>query len=60
MISSDLPEILEMSDLIAVMQGRTIAGILDRDEATQEKVLALALGHHNQQSTGAKGAQPKA
>jgi rhamnose transport system ATP-binding protein len=45
MISSELPEILGMSDRIAVMHGGTIAGILPRAEATQEKVLALALGH---------------
>ena len=44
MISSELPEILGMSDRIAVMHGGTIAGILSRAEATQEKVLALALG----------------
>jgi hypothetical protein len=34
-----------MSDRIAVMHGGTIVGTLDRAEATQEKVLALALGH---------------
>ncbi len=45
MISSELPEILGMSDRIAVMHGGTIAGVLSRAEATQEKVLALALGH---------------
>ena len=44
MISSELPEILGMSDRIAVMHAGTIAGILDRGEATQEKILALALG----------------
>jgi len=44
MISSELPEILGMSDRIAVMHAGTIAGILDRTEATQEKILALALG----------------
>ena len=44
MISSELPEILGMSDRIAVMHGGTIAGILSRAEATQEKILALALG----------------
>jgi len=45
MISSELPEILGMSDRIAVMRGGTIAGVLARGEATQERVLALALGH---------------
>jgi rhamnose transport system ATP-binding protein len=45
MISSELPEILGMSDRIVVMHGGTIAGVLDRAGATQEKVLELALGH---------------
>jgi rhamnose transport system ATP-binding protein len=45
MISSELPEILGMSDRIAVMHGGAIAGTLSRAEATQESILALALGH---------------
>jgi rhamnose transport system ATP-binding protein len=45
MISSELPEILGMSDRIAVMSRGTIAGILDRADATQQKILSLALGH---------------
>ena len=45
MVSSELPEILGMSDRIAVMCGGTIVATLDRGEATQEKILALALGH---------------
>jgi ABC-type sugar transport system ATPase subunit len=45
MISSELPEVLGMSDRIAVMRGGTIVGTLDRAAATQEKILALALGH---------------
>jgi ABC-type sugar transport system ATPase subunit len=44
MISSELPEILGMSDRIAVMHEGAIAGTLTREEATQEKVLALAMG----------------
>jgi rhamnose transport system ATP-binding protein len=43
-ISSELPEILGMSDRIAVMHGGTIVGVLDRSEATPERVLARALG----------------
>ena len=45
MISSELPEILGMSDRIAVMHGGTIVGVLDRADATQEAILELALGH---------------
>ena len=44
MISSELPEILGMSDRIAVMHGGTIVGVLDRAEATQERLLARSLG----------------
>jgi rhamnose transport system ATP-binding protein len=44
MISSELPEILGMSDRIAVMHAGTLAGVLDRSEATQENILAMALG----------------
>jgi rhamnose transport system ATP-binding protein len=44
MISSELPEVLGMSDRIAVMHERRIVGILSRAEATQEKILALAIG----------------
>jgi rhamnose transport system ATP-binding protein len=45
MISSELPEILGMSDRIAVMHQGSIGGVLSRSEATQEKILSLALGH---------------
>ena len=45
MISSELPEILGMSDRIAVMHQGTLVNILDRAEADQEKIMALALGH---------------
>jgi rhamnose transport system ATP-binding protein len=45
MISSELPEILGMSDRVAVMRDGTIAGVLSREDATQERVLAMALGH---------------
>ena len=44
MISSELPEILGMSDRVAVMRGGRIAGMLNRADADQSKILALALG----------------
>ena len=46
MISSELPEILGMSDRVGVMRGGTLVGMLDRTEASQQEILALALGHH--------------
>jgi rhamnose transport system ATP-binding protein len=51
MISSELPEILGMSDRIAVMHGGTIVSVLDRAEATPERVLARALGEQTSEFT---------
>lgn len=44
MISSELPEVLGMSDRIIVMHEGTKSGELLREEATQEKILHLATG----------------
>jgi ribose transport system ATP-binding protein len=44
MISSELPEILGMSDRIIVMHEGRIAGELSREEATQEAIMHLATG----------------
>jgi ABC-type sugar transport system ATPase subunit len=44
MISSELPEIIYMSDRILVMRQGRIAGELAREDATQESVMALATG----------------
>ena len=44
MISSDLPEILGMSDRIGVMRGGTLTGILDGRTADAHSVMAAALG----------------
>jgi ABC-type sugar transport system ATPase subunit len=46
MISSELPEILGMSDRILVMNRGRIAGEFTAAEATQEKILHCALGAH--------------
>ena len=45
MISSELPEILGMSDRIAVMREGTIVGTLDRAQASQEILMEIAFGH---------------
>ena len=44
MISSELEEVLGMSDRIMVMSGGRSAGILPAEGATQEKIMALATG----------------
>lgn len=43
MVSSDLPEILNMSDRIVVMCEGTVTAILDHTEATQEKIMQHAV-----------------
>lgn len=44
LISSDLPELIGMSDRILVMKSGSIVTTIMREEATQEKVLAHAAG----------------
>ncbi|MGW7515985.1 sugar ABC transporter ATP-binding protein [Streptomyces sp. NPDC054796] len=52
MISSDLPEVLGMSDRVLVMSQGRIAGELTADRATQDDVMRLAVG------TATPGAPP--
>ena len=42
MVSSELPEILGMSDRVMVMHEGRITGILDKEDADQETILSLA------------------
>ncbi|MBK0033226.1 sugar ABC transporter ATP-binding protein [Erwinia sp. S43] len=42
MVSSELPEILGMSDRVMVMHGGRITGILNKEDADQETILSLA------------------
>ena len=54
LISSDLPEVLAMSDRILVMREGRQMGIVPRAEATQELVLAAAMGQAEPRSRGAR------
>lgn len=44
MVSSELPEVLGMSDRVMVIQEGRVAGILDRADATPESIMTLATG----------------
>jgi len=44
MISSEMPEILGMSDRIMVMREGRVSGMLDRHEADQVRIMSLAAG----------------
>jgi ribose transport system ATP-binding protein len=44
LISSELPEIVGLSDRVLVMRGGGVAGEFARAEATQERILACAVG----------------
>lgn len=44
MISSDLPEVINMSDRVAVMSGGKVQTILEREEFSQEKIMHYATG----------------
>ena len=47
MISSDMEEILRMSDRVVVMHEGKISGELDGETATEEQIMALAVGNTN-------------
>ena len=44
MVSSELPEVLGMSDRIVVMHEGRVKGELTREEATQERIMQMAIG----------------
>ena len=44
LISSDLPEVIAMSDRVAVMREGTLRGIYSHEDATQERIMATAVG----------------
>jgi ABC-type sugar transport system ATPase subunit len=45
LISSELPEIMAMSDRVAVMHEGCLMGILDQKDATESEIMSLATGH---------------
>lgn len=51
MVSSEMPEVLGMSDRIVVMKGGRISAVFNTDEATQEDILQAALGSVGEQNS---------
>ncbi len=50
MISSDMEEVIGVSDRIVVMQEGAIGGTLTRDQFSEENVMRLAVAHGPEQS----------
>jgi ribose transport system ATP-binding protein len=50
MVSSELPEILGLSDRILVIHEGRVSGILSRDEASEEKIMEYATGMNREQA----------
>ena len=44
LISSDLPEVVAMTDRIVVMREGSIEGVFSGAEVTQERIMAAAVG----------------
>jgi len=48
LVSSELPELMGMSDRILMLSEGRVGGMFDRSEATQEKLLAAAIFAHHE------------
>jgi len=55
-ISSELPEVLGVSDRIVVMADGRIVGAVAAAEATEEGLLSMAIDHHLERGTPMIGA----
>lgn len=47
LVSSELPELMGMSDRMIILSEGRIGGVFTRTEATQEAILAAAMKHHS-------------
>jgi ribose transport system ATP-binding protein len=54
MISSDMEEVIGVSDRIAVMHEGRISGLLERSEFSEDRVLTLAVGKSRQEIAAVK------
>ena len=56
-ISSELTEVINLSDRVVVMRGGSVSGELSRSEATEENVLTLAMAEEKKAAASGKEAQ---
>jgi ABC-type sugar transport system ATPase subunit len=54
-ISSELPEVIGASDRVVVMEGGRVTGELSADEATEERIIALAMPRGNENDGQERG-----
>ncbi|MBI5624704.1 MAG: sugar ABC transporter ATP-binding protein [Elusimicrobia bacterium] len=55
LVSSELPELMGMSDRIVMLHEGRVGGVFKRGEADQERLLAAAMGHAGSPAQGGKG-----
>jgi L-arabinose transport system ATP-binding protein len=48
LISSEMPELLSLSDRIVVMANGRLSPVIEKGEATEEMIVSHALGHGTQ------------
>jgi L-arabinose transport system ATP-binding protein len=60
MVSSELPEVLGVSDRIVVMREGRLSGELERKDASEPGLLSLALPQGTEDERTAHGAAPQA
>ena len=56
-ISSEMPELLGLADRILVMAGGRVVAELQHDEASEERILSLAMAEHLTHGAAATGTQ---
>jgi len=56
LVSSELPELLGISDRIVILSAGRVGGVFDRGQADQPALLAAAMAHHSDAHMNAPGA----
>ena len=59
LISSDLPEVLAMSDRVLVMREGRQMGLFSRAEATQEVIMTAAMGQSREDGSPLASEKPQ-